>query len=148
MILTSLRPGEVILMPRNLHKSVLNGLILAQAEPVFYNPDVDESFGIATGVPVETITRAVAENPQARAVLVVSPTYHGICSDLAAIARVVHGAGMLLLVDEAHGAHFAFHEALPQTAMEAGADAAVQSTHKMLGSLTRVLDAACAGRTH
>jgi arginine decarboxylase len=137
MIMTAVRPGEIILVPRNLHKSVLNGLILAQAQPVFYSPEVDERFGIATGVLAETIEKAVAANPAARAVLVVSPTYHGICSDLARIAEIVHGAEMMLLVDEAHGAHFTFHPSLPQTAMSAGADMAVQSTHKTLGSLTQ-----------
>jgi arginine decarboxylase len=137
MIMAAVRPGQKILVPRNLHKSVLNGLILAQAQPLFYLPDVDERFGIATGVAVETIQAAVTAHPDAQAVLVTSPTYHGICSDLASIADVVHRAGMMLLVDEAHGAHFAFHEGLPQTAMAAGCDMAVQSTHKMLGSLTQ-----------
>ncbi|HEU4962894.1 MAG TPA: aminotransferase class I/II-fold pyridoxal phosphate-dependent enzyme [Bacilli bacterium] len=137
MIMAAIKPHESILVPRNLHKSVLNGLVLAQATPVFYTPEVDETFGIATGVSVETVRRMVQAHPQARALLITSPTYHGICSDLATIAEVVHAAGMLLLVDEAHGAHFAFHERLPQTAMAAGADMAVQSTHKMLGSLTQ-----------
>ncbi|MGZ6502391.1 MAG: aminotransferase class I/II-fold pyridoxal phosphate-dependent enzyme [Tumebacillaceae bacterium] len=137
MIMAAIKPGEIILVPRNLHKSVLNGLIVAQAQPVFYHPDVDERFGIATGVAVETVQQAVRSHPQAKAVLITSPTYHGICSDLQRIADVVHEAGMMLLVDEAHGAHFAFHEAFPQTAMQAGADIAVQSTHKMLGSLTQ-----------
>jgi arginine/lysine/ornithine decarboxylase len=137
MILTAIRPGEKLLVPRNLHKSVLNGLVLAQARPVFYHPEVDESFGIASGVAVETVREVVRANPDARALLIVSPTYHGICSNLREIAEVVHEAGMMLLVDEAHGAHFAFHEALPETAMQAGADMAVQSTHKTLGALTQ-----------
>ncbi|MCX7571925.1 aminotransferase class I/II-fold pyridoxal phosphate-dependent enzyme [Tumebacillus sp. DT12] len=137
MIMAAVKPGQQILVPRNLHKSVLNGLILAQAQPVFYNPDLDARYGIASGVDPETIREAVREHPEAKAVFVVSPTYHGICSDLAAIAQIAHEAGMLLLVDEAHGAHFAFHEDLPPTAMESGADLAVQSTHKTLGALTQ-----------
>lgn len=137
MIMAAVKPGQQILVPRNLHKSVLNGLILAQAQPVFYNPDLDEQYGIASGVAPATIREAVRQHPEAKAVFVVSPTYHGICSDLAAIAEIAHEAGMLLLVDEAHGAHFAFHEDLPQTAMASGADLAVQSTHKTLGSLTQ-----------
>lgn len=137
MVMAAVRPGEKILVPRNLHKSVLNGLVLADAVPVFLQPDIEPDFGIATAMSVATVRDAIHQHPDARAVLVTSPTYHGICSDLAAIAEVVHAAGMVLLVDEAHGAHFAFHEQLPQTAMAAGADAAVQSTHKMLGSLTQ-----------
>ncbi|PWK07956.1 aminotransferase class I/II-fold pyridoxal phosphate-dependent enzyme [Tumebacillus permanentifrigoris] len=137
MILTAISPGEKLLVPRNLHKSVLNGLVLAQAQPVFYHPEVDEQFGIASGVAVETVREIVQAHPDARALLIVSPTYHGICSDLRAVAEIVHTAGMMLLVDEAHGAHFAFHEALPATAMQAGADMAVQSTHKTLGALTQ-----------
>jgi arginine decarboxylase len=137
MIMAAVRPGETILVPRNLHKSVLHGLVLAQARPVYLTPDTVTEFGIASGVSVETVRRAVLRHPEAKAVLVTSPTYHGICSDLCAIADVVHAAGMMLLVDEAHGAHLAFHEELPITAMQAGADAAVQSTHKMLGSLTQ-----------
>jgi len=137
MILAAARPGDQVLVPRNMHKSVLNGLVLAEADAVFYHPDVLTDFGIASGVSAATIREKVAAHPHAKAVLVTSPTYHGICSDLKEIAEIVHGAGMLLLVDEAHGAHLAFHEELPMTAMAAGADMAVQSTHKMLGSLTQ-----------
>jgi arginine decarboxylase len=137
MVMTACKPDDTILVPRNLHKSVIHGLVLAKAKPVFFKPDVDRQFGIASAVSPATIERAVAENPQAKAVLITSPTYHGICSDLTAIADIVHRAGMMLLVDEAHGAHFAFHEALPKTAMESGADMAVQSTHKLLGALTQ-----------
>lgn len=137
MVMTVCRPGDAILVPRNLHKSVIHGLVLAQARPVFYTPEVDRAFGIATAVTTAEIERAVQANPDAKAVLITSPTYHGICSDLTAIADIVHRAGMMLLVDEAHGAHFTFHERLPQTAMAAGADMAVQSTHKLLGALTQ-----------
>ncbi|TCP52659.1 arginine/lysine/ornithine decarboxylase [Tumebacillus sp. BK434] len=137
MVMTVCQPGDIILVPRNLHKSVIHGLVLAQARPVFYQPEVVAEFGIAGRVPAAEIARAVRENPQAKAVLITSPTYHGIASDLALIAGIVHEAGMLLLVDEAHGAHFAFHEQLPPTAMASGADMAVQSTHKLLGALTQ-----------
>lgn len=137
MVMTVCQPDDTILVPRNLHKSVIHGLVLAQARPVFYSPEVNEVFGIAGRVTPEEIERAVLENPQAKAVLITSPTYHGIASDLQAIAAIAHNAGMMLLVDEAHGAHFAFHEELPRTAMASGADMAVQSTHKLLGALTQ-----------
>lgn len=137
MVMAACSQNDTILVPRNLHKSVIHGLVLARALPAFYRPTVHPEFGIAGGVTVAEVERAVQEHPEAKALLITSPTYHGICSDLEAIGEVVHRAGMMLLVDEAHGAHFAFHERLPKTAMESGADLAVQSTHKLLGSLTQ-----------
>lgn len=136
MILTVCRPGDTILIPRNAHKSVHHAVMLAGARPVYLYPDVDERFGIPTAVQPEEVRRALEKHPEAVAVLITSPTYQGVCSDLAAIAQEVHRRSQLLLVDEAHGAHFSFHDELPMSAIEAGADLAVQSTHKMLGSLT------------
>lgn len=136
MILTVCRPGDTIMIPRNAHKSVHNAVMLAGARPAYLYPDVDERFGIPTAVQPEEVRRALKEHPEAVAVLITSPTYQGICSDLTAIAGEVHDHHKLLLVDEAHGAHFTFHDQLPPSALQSGADMVVQSTHKMLGSLT------------
>ncbi|BCJ87440.1 aminotransferase class I/II-fold pyridoxal phosphate-dependent enzyme [Effusibacillus dendaii] len=136
MILTVCAAGDTVILPRNAHKSVHNAVMLAGARPVYLYPQVDEQFGIPTVVPVKEVERALQEHPAARAVLITNPTYQGVCSDVAAIADVVHRHGKLLLVDEAHGAHFSFHTKLPPAAIQSGADLAVQSTHKMLGSLT------------
>ncbi len=136
MILTVCRPGDTIVIPRNAHKSVHNAVMLAGARPVYLYPDVDERFGIPTAVQPKEVRRVLEEYPEAVAVLITSPTYQGVCSDLAAIAEEVHRLSKLLLVDEAHGAHFSFHDQLPMSAIDSGADLAVQSTHKMLGSLT------------
>lgn len=137
MLLTACRPGDRVIVPRNAHRSVWQGLVLSGARPIYVTPQVDPRFGLATVLSPQTVEQALVRHPGCKAVLITSPTYHGVCSDLAQIADVCHRHGALLLVDEAHGAHFAFHPQLPATAMEAGADLAVQSTHKMLGSLTQ-----------
>ncbi|GAX88698.1 aminotransferase class I/II-fold pyridoxal phosphate-dependent enzyme [Effusibacillus lacus] len=136
MILTVCRPGDKVVIPRNAHKSVHNAVMLAGARPVYLTPDVDEEFGIPTVIHSEQVELALQENPDAQAVLIASPTYQGVCSDIREIAAVVHHHGKPLLVDEAHGAHFSFHEELPPSSIQCGADLVVQSTHKMLGSLT------------
>lgn len=136
MIFAACSPGETILIPRNAHKSVHNAVMLAGARPVYLYPETDERFGIPTAIRAEEVRRALSEHPDARAVLITSPTYQGVCSDIAAIAGEAHRFGKLLLVDEAHGAHFSFHEKLPPSAIQSGADLAVQSAHKTLGSLT------------
>lgn len=136
MVLTVCRPGDTILVPRNAHKSIHNAVTLAGARPVYLYPEVDEYFRVPTVITVEEVRRCLAEHPEAQAVVITSPTYQGICSDVAAIAEEVHRHGKLFLVDEAHGAHFAFNEQLPAAAIMSGADLVVQSTHKMLGSLT------------
>lgn len=137
MFMAALRPGDVVLLPRNAHRSMIGGLVLVGARPVFLQPEIDEELGIAMGLSVETVERAIAEHPEARALAMVSPTYYGVASDLHRIAELLHAHGMLLLVDEAHGAHLRFSEALPPQAMDAGADMAAQSTHKLLGSMTQ-----------
>ncbi len=137
MILTAVSPGEKILIARNAHKSAVMGLILSGAEPVWMQPELEEDWGTAGAVSTEEVRRCLEEQPDIKAVFLTSPTYHGICSDLKNIAAVCHAHGVPLLVDEAHGSHLYFHPACPEGAVEAGADACVQSTHKTLGSLTQ-----------
>lgn len=137
MILTSVKRGEKIILPRNVHRSVMGALVLCGAVPVYVNPDGDSRLGIALGMKVSDVSNAIRENPDARAVLVNNPTYYGICSDLRAIVKLAHSHNMLCLADEAHGTHFYFGEDLPVSAMEAGADMAAVSMHKSGGSLTQ-----------
>lgn len=137
MILTACKAGDKIILPRNVHKSVINALVLCGAEPVYVNPEVDSHIGIALGMQIGQVERAIRENPDAVAVLVNNPTYYGICSDLRSIVKTAHEHNMLVLVDEAHGTHLYFNEKLPVSAMEAGADMAAVSMHKSGGSLTQ-----------
>ncbi len=137
MILTACKAGDKIILPRNVHKSVINALVLCGAVPVYVNPDVDNHIGIALGMETSQVEKALNDNPDAVAVFVNNPTYYGICSDLRAIVKLAHDRGMLVLVDEAHGTHLYFHEKLPVSAMEAGADMAAVSMHKSGGSLTQ-----------
>lgn len=136
-ILATCGPGDKIIVPRNVHRSVLAGLVLAGAMPVYVQPDYAPDLGLALGVAPGIIAAALAQYPDVRAVLVVSPTYHGVCSDVRAIAALTQAHGIPLLVDEAHGPHFAFHPELPTPALAQGADLVVQSTHKVLGALTQ-----------
>lgn len=136
-ILAVCQPGDKIIVPRNAHRSVVAGLVLAGARPVFVGPDESPDLGLALGVKAETVALALARHPDVRAVLVVSPTYHGIGSDLESIADLAHTHGIPLLVDEAHGPHFAFHPHLPTPALRQGADLVVQSTHKVLAALSQ-----------
>lgn len=137
MILATCRPGEPILVSRNIHKSILSGIILSGAQPVFIQPVVDRDLGIAMGVTPEAVSAALDRHPDARAALVVNPTYYGVSADLSRIAALVHARGKPLLVDEAHGPHFRFHEKLPTPALTAGADACAQGMHKILGGMTQ-----------
>jgi len=136
-ILAVCDPQDKILVPRNVHRSVVAGLVLAGARPVFMEPEYSPALGLALGIPAETVAAALAHHPDIKAVLVVSPTYHGIGSDLEAIAAIAHAHGIPLLVDEAHGPHVAFHPALPTPALRQGADLVVQSTHKVLAALSQ-----------
>jgi len=138
-LLATCAPNEPVLVPRNAHRSVVAGLILSGAHPVYVAPTLDAAFapGLPLAIDPATVATALARYPQARAVVLVSPTYHGVCSDGAAIAAVAHGHGIPLIVDEAHGPHFAFHPALPAPALALGADVVVQSTHKLLGALSQ-----------
>ena len=137
MILSAIKPGEKILVPRNIHISVSAGIILGGATPVYMQPEIDPVNGIAHGVSPETVRQTLLQYPDARAVLVINPTYYGIATDLVSIVNIVHGYDIPLLVDEAHGPHLPFADDLPISAMEAGADACTQSTHKLTGALTQ-----------
>ena len=137
MMMTALNPGEKILLPRNAHKSAMGGLIMSGAEPVWMQPEVDDSLHMDHTVTPSTVLRMLEHDKSIKAVYIVSPTYYGVAADLEAIAAIAHDAGVPLLVDEAWGPHFHFHPALPIDAIEAGADMCINSTHKMLGSLSQ-----------
>ena len=137
MIMYACKEGDKIIMPRNVHRSAINALILTGAVPVYVNPDVNHKLGIALGMSVSQVEQAIRDNPDAKAIMVNNPTYYGICSDLKRITELAHEHGMLVLVDEAHGTHFYFGENFPVTAMAAGADCASVSMHKSGGSLTQ-----------
>jgi arginine decarboxylase len=137
MVLSCCKKGDKIILPRNVHRSVINALVLCGAHPVYVNPDVDKELGISLGMKVSQVEQAIRENPDAVAVFVNNPTYYGICSDLKTIVKLAHEQDMKVLVDEAHGTHFYFGENLPISAMAAGADMASVSMHKSGGSLTQ-----------
>lgn len=137
MILSIVGEGDTILVPRNAHRCVNSALVLSGAKPIYLAPDFDPDFGIALNVSLSTVERAIEKFPHARALILTSPNYYGVAADLPSIANLVHRHGMLLLIDEAHGAHLQFSDRLPPSAMDSGADMSAQSTHKLLGSLTQ-----------
>ena len=137
MILSVAKRGEKIILPRNVHRSVIGAMVLCGAVPVYVNPQCSQRLGIPLGMSVEDVRRAIEENPDAKAVLVNNPTYYGVCSDIRSIVKLAHEHGMYCLSDEAHGTHFYFSDKLPVSAMEAGADMAAVSMHKSGGSLTQ-----------
>ena len=137
MILSVVKRGEKLILPRNVHRSVMGAMVLCGAIPVYVNPQCDHRLGIPLGMSVDDVKKAIQENPDAKAVLVNNPTYYGICSDLKEIVRLAHSHNMLCLADEAHGTHFYFGSDLPVSAMAAGADMAAVSMHKSGGSLTQ-----------
>lgn len=137
MILYACKNGEKIILPRNVHRSAINSLILSGAVPVYVDPDVNRELGIALGMSADQVEKAILENPDAKAVLVNNPTYYGVCSDLRKITEIAHRHGMLVLADEAHGTHFYFGDSFPASAMSCGADLASVSMHKSGGSLTQ-----------
>ena len=137
MVLSVCKRGEKIILPRNVHRSVINIMILCGAVPVYVNPDMNHELGIALGMRLSEVEKAIKENPDAKAILVNNPTYYGICSNLKGITELAHAHGMKMLVDEAHGTQLYFGKGLPMTAMQAGADMAAVSMHKSGGSLTQ-----------
>ena len=137
VIIGLLRAKDKIILPRNVHKSVINALILSGAYPIFVEPDVDKLTGIANGVSLDNYVKAMDENPDAKAIFVINPTYFGIASDLVNIVKQAHQRNILVICDEAHGAHFVFNKKMPISAMDAKADISTLSIHKTAGSLTQ-----------
>ena len=137
MILSTCKAGDKIILPRNVHKSAINALVLCGAIPIYIEMSVDPKIGIALGLEKDRVAKAIKDHPDAKAILINNPTYYGICSDLRGLTKMAHEAGMMVLVDEAHGAHLHFTDKLPISAMDAGADMAAVSMHKSGGSLTQ-----------
>lgn len=129
--------GDKILVARNCHKAVYNAVYLNELTPVYINPEYIEMYGINGGISPEVVRYELAENPDIKAVIITSPTYEGVVSDVQRIAEIVHKRGIPLIVDEAHGAHFGLHTGFPQSAVKSGADIVIQSVHKTLPSLTQ-----------
>ncbi len=137
MVLTVCGGGGKIAIPRNAHKSALMGLIMAGGRPVYITPQIEPEWGLHGGITPTQVEAMFKENPDCRGVMVVSPTYYGLTSDLEGIAKVCHAHNAVLFVDEAHGAHTYFSPRLPKGAIQQGADMCVQSIHKVTGSFTQ-----------
>jgi arginine/lysine/ornithine decarboxylase len=148
MILYACGRGDKIILPRNVHRSVINALILTGAVPVYVNPRTDPRLGIALGMSAGDVEDAIARNGDAKAVFINNPTYYGICSDIETIARAAHAAGMLVLADEAHGTQFYFGADMPRAAMAAGADMSSVGAHKSGNSLTQSSFLICGERVN
>ena len=137
MIMGTVGPDEIIIIPREAHRSVISGLVLSGAKPVYMDCDFDERWGIPLGVSLENAIKSMDAHPEAKAILLVYPNYYGVGIDIVNIIQEAHKRGLIVLVDEAHGPHLPFSESLPIEAIEAGADLVAQSTHKSVGSLTQ-----------
>lgn len=137
MILSTCKEGEKIILPRNVHRSAINALVICGAIPVYVNPGVDKRLGIPLGMSIPELADTIRKNPDAKAVFINNPTYYGICSDIKSIIELAHDNNMLVLADEAHGTHFYFGEGMPPAAIRAGADMSAISMHKTGGSLTQ-----------
>ncbi len=136
-ILATCNSGDKIILPRNIHQCAIAGLVLSGAIPIFINPDYDPITGLAYSITPTALATALKRYPDVKAVMMLYPTYQGVCGDIQAIAHLTHQHNIPLLVDEAHGPHFAFHPDLPPSALSVGADLTVQSTHKVLGAMTQ-----------
>ena len=137
MIMSTCNSGDKIILPRNVHRSSINALVVCGAIPIYVNPGVNDELGIPLGMGINDVEEAIRRHPDAKAILVNNPTYFGICCNLKEIVEIAHRNNIKVLVDEAHGAHFYFGEGLPISAMEAGADMSAVSMHKSGGSLTQ-----------
>lgn len=137
MVISVCDPGDKIIVARNAHKSVLTGLIFTGATPVFITPKVDKTLKLTMNVTFDDVKEVIDENPDAKAIYLTSPNYYGITADLERIIPYAHKRGIITLIDEAHGPHLKFHPELPTSALEAGADLCVQSTHKIIGGMTQ-----------
>lgn len=130
-------PDEQVLVQRNSHASLIDGLILSGGSPTYVESEYHAELGMALGVTPEAFERCLRKAPDARAAFIVSPTYYGMAADVAGCAEIAHAAGVALVVDNAWGAHFGFHAQLPPSPLALGADAMLTSTHKIIGSLTQ-----------
>ncbi|WP_404351262.1 aminotransferase class I/II-fold pyridoxal phosphate-dependent enzyme [Sutcliffiella horikoshii] len=137
MVMAVCGPGEKIIVPRNVHKSVMSAIVFSGAVPIFIHPEVDKDLGISHGITTDSVEKALQQHPDAKGVLVINPTYFGVSADLSQIVEIAHSFNVPVLVDEAHGVHIHFHEELPLSAMQAGADMAATSVHKLGGSMTQ-----------
>ncbi len=137
MIMAVCGPEDKIIVPRNVHKSVMSAIVFSGAIPVFIHPEIDKNLGISHGITPDAVERALQRHPDAKGVLVINPTYFGIAADLKKIVEIAHSHHVPVLVDEAHGVHIHFHDKLPLSAMQAGADMAATSVHKLGGSMTQ-----------
>ena len=137
MIMSVCGPGDKIIVPRNVHKSIMSAVILSGAIPIFIHPEIDKALGISHGISIHSVKSALEQHPDAKALLVINPTYFGVSADLKSIVDIAHSYHIPVLVDEAHGVHIHFHDELPLSAMQAGADMAATSVHKLGGSMTQ-----------
>lgn len=137
MIMSVCGPGDKIIVPRNVHKSIMSAIIFSGATPIFIHPVIDPNFGISHGITTDAVSKALKKHPDAKGLLVINPTYFGIAANLKKIVDIAHSYGVPVLVDEAHGVHIHFHDDLPLSAMQAGADMAATSVHKLGGSMTQ-----------
>ncbi len=137
MVMSVAGPGDKIIVPRNVHKSVMSAIVFSGATPIFVHPEIDKELGISHGITPEAVEAALKQHPDAKGVLVINPTYFGIAGDLKRIVDIAHAYNVPVLVDEAHGVHIHFHEDLPLSAMQAGADMSATSVHKLGGSMTQ-----------
>ena len=137
MLLSVLKAHDKIILPRNVHKSVINGLILSGAFPIFVMPEIDKETEIVNQISFEKWKETIDNNLDAKAIFIINPTYFGATADLKKIVEYAHEKNIIVLVDEAHGSHFYFNSTLPITAMDANADMATLSIHKTGGSLTQ-----------
>lgn len=136
-IMATCRPGDEVIVSRDTHIAVAGGLVLSGARPVYIAPEVDELYEIPLGPSPDALRTALCHHPRARAVVLTNPNYYGVAPDIKTLVAMVHDYGKIAVVDEAHGAHLPFHEALPPSALEAGADAVVSGAHKSLPAMTQ-----------
>jgi arginine decarboxylase len=137
MVMSVCGPGDKIIVPRNVHKSVMSAIVFSGATPIFIHPEIDDRLGISHGISTDAVEKALKQHPDAKGVLVINPTYFGVSADLKKIVDIAHSYNVPVLVDEAHGVHIHFHDDLPLSAMQAGADMAATSVHKLGGSMTQ-----------
>ncbi|WP_099363144.1 aminotransferase class I/II-fold pyridoxal phosphate-dependent enzyme [Fredinandcohnia onubensis] len=137
MVMAVCGPGDKIIVPRNVHKSVMSAIVFSGAVPIFIHPEIDNNLGISHGITTDSVKKALEQHPDAKGLLVINPTYFGVAADLKKIVDIAHSYEVPVLVDEAHGVHIHFHDGLPLSAMQAGADMAATSVHKLGGSMTQ-----------